>query len=225
MVVQIKQKSVCPLQVHRLWRNIAIGAALLIIPALAVLHTFVPDSTTWTINGTDYTIEYFEHWRTYIWQLLLMVIPIIASFLLIVTLPKKKTPWYFIFGLVQMLAVMTYWAIWMVDGQRNVENHGQLLYILGSTLVIAFAMIIRNYRKLTYREKNLELIKVIEEIEKEDLPAFFSFLMDVDIRIDTMEDSDHIEWWKNKLHKELDIGKQGVGEALTKLDKYKKKLQ
>lgn len=212
-------------QLPKLWFNILISAGLLVVPCLAIFHTIVPDSGSWTINGVTYQIQYFEHWRTFIWQLILLVIPVMVSTTLLITLPKTKTPRYVIILLIQVLVIFSYWAAWLVDSQRNVEDHNEFLYILGALLLAGLVMLIRNYRKLTYREKNFELLRVIEEIEKEDLPAFFSFLMDVDIRVDSMKDSDHIDWWKQKLHTELNIGKQGVGEALTKLDKYKKKLQ
>lgn len=200
----------------------AIAGAL---PCLVIAHTFFPASDTFILFGNSYQLNYYSGWKTFIWQLSLLIVPFLASLASIVAHKKGRDHMSLLWIHSIVLFTMSWFIWWMIDNLRNVEEHSLLILACISGAVVAFAQFIRSYKRPSYREKNRELIKLIDQVEHEDLPAFLALLTSMDKRSANIDDPEYMNWWKEKLVMEVEIGKEGMQEALKKLAEEKERLK
>lgn len=162
-------------------------------------------------------IGFYDDWDAFIWQLSPILISAIVITLVIFSLPRKSTPWQLNIVLAELLFLLIWNIEKMVAATRFVNGHSIIITILVCSISVGGIMLLWKKRQKTEREKKEALLYAIDQLTKEDLPALFSGLMDIEMTTHEMKETDFVWVIKKMLQQNLDQNKIITAETIKKL--------
>lgn len=189
---------------------------LFLVPFIATVYIIFPYESELTFLGQTYHLNYYDSWMTFVWMLSLLVVPAIISIVLILILPKRSTPWPVIAVLAEMLFLMVWNIERMVAASEYINGHSYLITALISSTVVLIGLLIRYAKRPTEREKKEELLRAIDLLTDEDLPALFCSFLDIEMSAAEAKEKNLVTNWKEIFVRDVERGKFITTAALEK---------
>ncbi|AEV34173.1 hypothetical protein Oweho_3222 [Owenweeksia hongkongensis DSM 17368] len=202
-------------------KNVILWMVALAVPLLATLYFYMPSGPVLYLNGHSLVVNYPDSWDTFTWMLSLLVVPALVAITLLFTLSRSSTPWQVFAILLELLILMMFNIDRLLARQQYVDGHSYLTAILITSTTVAAIMLLWKKRQKTEREKKEALLYAIDQLTKEDLPAIFSGLMDIEMTTDEMKETDFVWAIKKMLKQNLDQNKIITAETINKLTTLK----
>lgn len=190
---------------------------ILMVGVLSFLYQTFPEGETFYIGNRAVHLPYFLDWPTFIYHLSILLIPAIVATVSIIVLPRQSTsrPLLFLLGL---MLFINCWFLWhLVDRLRYIEDHSVLATIVVASTVVFGVFLIRRYRGSSDLEKRLGLLKLLDQIDKEDLPAIESRLRFMASAANDMKEYHFAAGWKRIFKEETEMGAEITKELSKKV--------
>lgn len=194
---------------------------LFAVPLLVVSYIFFPQGATLNIFNNNFSVQYPDSWKTIIWMLSLMLVPAIIAITLILTLSRNTTPWQVFVILFELLILMVWNIDRLVARQQYIEGHELITSALVTCITVGIVILIWKRKQKTEREKKEALLIAINHLTKEDLPAIFNGLTDVEITASEMKETDFVWALKEILKQNVQHPKFITAELINNLTNLK----
>lgn len=193
----------------------------LTLPLLVVSYVFFPQGATLIFLGQEFTVQYPDSWKTFVWMMSIMVVPAITATTLLFTLSRISTPWQVFVILFELLLLMIWNMDRLLSRQQYIEGHRTIVTAIVTCVVAALIFLLWKRKQKSEREKKEALLKAIDQLTMEDLPELFSSLMDIEITTEEMKETDFVWALKKMLQQNIHEPKVITTKLIQKLTNLK----
>ncbi len=197
-------------------KDVFLIIACIFIPFLPLLYMLFPFSAKlW-----GFQIIGYGDWQVAIWTVGITMLPTLISGIALVYLPLKKINLLSFFLIVAFYT--SAWQLWnAVFPFRDFNVYGISQFLAISTLLVSIILFFKLRKSRSEREKKEDLLRIIDQMTKEDLPQLFLEFANIGYFVDSINEPELTQSWRNVLKNQVTLGNEVVTATILKLEETK----
>lgn len=198
------------------FRDAILVVSCVVVPFFPLVAEIVPPRQL--LFGLE--INWYQNWQIAIWTMAITALPVLISGVALLYLPLKKITLFTLFLIIAFYTAG--WQFWTAILPIKAFNSvGIAQFLALSTLIVGAILFFKLRKSRSEREKKEDLLRVVDQMTKEDLPQLFLEFANIGYYVDSIGEPSFVQSWRNALKNQVSLGNEVVTATILKLEETK----